>query len=286
MKTTTENQPQVPYIINTGNSSAVKPIVAGVLILGAAYGGYKIYQKYQKNQAEKNLDTPEGQIALQLKNVFDSTIVNDEDFRQVYLQVNNTNKDEVFKQYRLLTQRNLSDDIAKHIGKSTLTHSIKTEAINNKVGGVIKIDANENINWLISKGSKVNFTDPKKQIVLYPTTKGLLWNLTVSDLRPTFAKTNNVSIIDTIKATVIGRKDTMTVMAVMLLPYDGIKLATDWTKFFRPIVSTRKVFAIVRIEILDNKKNKKYFWVDARDLSTHSLKGLGNTPRCIGELAF
>ena len=284
MNPTNSNQPQVPYIINTGSSSAAKPIVIGALVLAAAYASYKGYQYYQKNQGEKNLDTPEGQIALQLKNVFDSTIVSDEDFRSVYLQVNNSNKDEVFKQYRMLTQRNLSDDIAKHIGKGALTHSIKTEAINNKVNGVIKIDADENINWLISKGSKVTFTDLTKQIYLYPTTKGLLWNLTANELRPTFAKANSVSIIDTIKATVTGRKDSMKVIDVMLLPYDGVKLATDWMKYFRPLVNTHKVFALVRIEILDNKKNKKYFWVDARDLSTKAvpLKGLGS----VSQLAF
>lgn len=284
MKPTTETPPQVPYIINTGGSSMAKPIVIGLLLVGGFFVGKKALKAYQERQGEKNLDTPEGQIALQLKNVFDSTIVSDDDFRSVYLQVNNSNKDEVFKQYRMLSGRNLSDDIAKHISKGTLTHSVKTEAINNKVNGVIKIDANENINWLISQGSKVTFTDPKKQVYLYPTTKGLLWNLTANDLRPTFAKVNNVSINDTIKATLIGRKDTMKVMAVMLLPYDGIKLATDWTKYFRPIVNTRKVFAIVRIEILDNKKNKKYFWVDARDLSTKAttLKGIGS----VSQLAY
>jgi hypothetical protein len=266
---TPTNTPQ-PYIINTGGSSSLKPILVFVGLGVASFFGYKAVKKYQENQAEKQLDTPEGQIAMQLKNVFEKFPVSDEDFRAVYLQVNSDNKDGVFKEYRLLTQRNLSDDIAKHIGKAALTHSVKTEAINSKKNGIIKIDANENINFLVVKGNKVVFTDPKP-VTLYSTTKGLLWNLTATDVR------GKISPFDAVKADVLNYKDKMIVDRTLLLPYDGIKLASDWTKYFRPLVNTHKVFAVVRVAILTKQKQQKYLWVDARDLSTYdSLKGLSS----------
>lgn len=251
-----------PYIINTGsNGGAIKSVVAliggGVLL----YFGNKAYKAYLERKGESNLDTPEGQIALQLKNVFDATIVSDEDFRRVYLQVNNSNKDAVFKEYRRLTQRNLSDDIAKHISTSTLTKSNKTEAINNKIDGVIKINSNDEIDFLVSPGSKVVFSNSLKATTMFATTKGLLWYLTATDVRP------NISALDKIKATVSGRKDVMIVKEVKILPYNGIKLATDWTKYFRPVVNTRKVFALVRVGIKNNKGKTLFLWVDARDLS-------------------
>lgn len=265
----TTNNPPMPYVINTGGSSAVKPIAYLLGISAALYFGNKAYIKWKERQAEQNIDTPEGQIALQLKNVFEATIVSDEDFRRVYLQVNNSNKDKVYREYENQTHRFLSDDIAKHIGKDTLTHSVKTEAINNKKNGVIKIDANENINFLIAKGSKVVFTDPKKAVTLYASTKGLLWNLTADEVRP------KINVFDTIKVNVINRKDVMTVDTTLLLPYNGVKLVTNWQKYFRPFVNTHKVFAVVRIAIKAKNGTFKYLWCDARDLSkVETLKGV------------
>lgn len=276
MKTSTPTQQ--PYIINTGGNSAIKPIVLGLLAVGGIYFGNKAFKAYQERQGEKNLDTPEGQIAMQLKNVFESTIVSDEDFRQVYLQVNSSNKDEVFKQYRLLTQRNLSDDIANRIGKTALTKAVKAEVINSKKDGVIKIDANEDVKFLIARGSKVVFTNPKMAVWLYATVRGIIWNLT----DPKFQ--GAISPFDKIKIQIINRKDVMTVDQVQILPYNGVKLASDWTKYFKPVVNTRKVFAVVRIGIKDSKGKVKYLWCDARDLSTvTTLKGI-SAPKCIGDL--
>jgi len=268
---TETNTPQ-PYIINTGGGGAVKPIVIGVLSLVGLYFGNKAYKNYQQNQAEKNLDTPEGQIALQLKNVFDSTIVSDEEFRKVYVQVNNSNKDAVFKQYRMLTSRNLSDDIANHIGADTLVKTTKTDAINSKKNGVIKINANEDIEFLVAKGSKVIFTDPSKAVTVYYSPLGLLWNLADKNFKP------QVREIDKIKVSIINRKDSFIVNKTLILPYNGVKLAEGWTKYFRQVVSTRKVFAIVQIAMKDSKGITRYPWVNAVDLSTtQTLKGIEDT---------
>lgn len=269
METPATTQPPMPYIINTGGGSAAKPIVLGVLAVAGIYFGNKAYKKWQERQAESNLDTPEGQIAMQLKNVFESTIVSDEDFRQVYLQVNSANKDAVFKQYRLLTQRNLSDDIANRIGKDTFTKSVKTEVINSKVDGLIKINANEDIEFLVAKGNKVKLTNPNKAITFYPFTEGLIWELTASELRKPMPEHKKIKFV------IPGGKAILEVKAVTLLPYDGAKFSKDWTKYFRPVVRTRKVFALVQVVLINAKKERKTLWADAREFSkVSSLKGI------------
>lgn len=258
---------QVPYIINAGSSSAAKPIVIGALIVGAAYFGKKAFDKYQEGKGEKATDTPEGAIALQLKNLFDKKIVSDEDFRMIYLGVNSSNKDEVFKIYKLLAQRNLSDDM-KRINTSTLTKSAKTEIINNKKDGVIKINTNDDIEFLIAKGSTVKITDLQKSVTFYGSPNGLLWYLTASDMRKI------ITASDKIKASIVGKNLSMIVDSTMILPYSGIKLTADWTKFFKPLTNTRKVFAIVRVKIQKADGKQLFLWVDARELSKITpLKG-------------
>jgi hypothetical protein len=269
--------PQMPYVINTGSSSAAKPIVIGVLAIAGVYFGSKAYKAYLERKGEGNLDTPEGMIAGQLKALFDQTIVSDEDFRKIYLQVNSSNKDEVYKIYRQIAHRNLSDDMVR-IGQGTLIKTAKTEVINSKANGVIKIDANEDIKFLVAKGSKVFFTNPKMAVWLYASPNSIIWNLTAVQFQP------KVSPYDKIKISVINRKDVLIVDQVKILPYEGAKLAEGWTKYFKPIVRTRQVFAIVRIGIKDNKGVIKYLWCDARDLSTATtLKGI-DAPKCIGQL--
>lgn len=278
METPAKNT-QIPYIINTGSSGVAKPIVIGVLVIAGSYFGNKAYKKYLEDKGEKSTDTPEGAIALQLKNLFDKTFVSDEDFRMIYLSVNADNKDEVFRIYKLLSQRNLSDDM-KRINTSTLVKSAKTEIINNKKEGVIKINANDDIEFLVAKGSAVKITDLQKAVTFYGSPKGLLWYLTASDMRPI------ISPGDKIKASIVGKNISMVVDSTMILPYSGIKLTADWTKYFKPLTNTRKVFAIVRVKIKKADGKTLFLWVDARELSKIvTLKGI-EAPKCIGALAY
>jgi hypothetical protein len=261
-----------PYIINTGNnSSAAKYLVIAAIVGGGLYFGKQAYDQYKKNKGEEELDTPAGQIAMQLKAVFDPMFPDKNEFKRVYVQVNNTNKDDVFKAYKLIAGRNLSDDMAK-LPPDVVSKAAKVEEINNKQDGVIRIDSGENIQFLVAKGSKVVITNPAKAVNLYATPKGLLWFMSAPESKPA------VSAYEKIKATVINRKDVHEVDAVQTLSYNGVKLATDWTKLFRPFVNTRKVYAIVRIKIKATDGSFKYLWIDARELSKPAgMKGLGIT---------
>lgn len=257
---------QPSTIVVSSGGGSTKTIVLGLLAVGGAFFGYKAFEKYKKNQSEKELDTEAGQIALQLKNVFDSTIVSAEDYRVVAIKINATNKDDVYKIYRGLTQRNLSDDISR-LPSGTLVRAAKTEAINNKPNGVIKIRGTDDIQFLVSKGSKVKFTDSNKAITLYANPKGLIYDLSDPKVKP------KISALDRIKVVVSKRKEILTVDGTLIFPYDGVKLAEDWTKYIRPIVATRKVFALVRVAV-KAQSGFKYLWVDARELSLASnLKG-------------
>jgi len=262
---------QTPYIINAGNnSSTAKWVVIALIAGGGLYYGKKYLDERKKNEGEEALDTPEGQIAMQLKTVFDSYIPSASAFKAAYVAVNSTNKDAVFKEYKRITGRWLSDDIAK-LPPDVVQKAAKVEEINNKQDGVIKISANEDIQFLVAKGSKVVFTNPAKATDLYATPKGMLWFMSAPESKPA------VSALEKIKATVINRRDVLEVDAVQTLPYAGVKLATDWTKMFRPFVKTKKVYAIVRVKIKATDGTFKYLWVDARELSkaASGVKGIG-----------
>ncbi len=271
MEDTKKPPAPAPYIINAGSSGIAKPLIIAGGLGVALYFGKQWWDQRQKNKGEQNLDTPEGQIAMQLKTVFDPYFPSVDAFKAAYVAVNNSNKDEVMKQYRLLSGRNLSDDIAR-LPPDVVKKAAKVEEINNKQDGVIRISASEDIQFMIAKGSKVVFTNPAKATDLYATPKGFLWFMAAPESKPV------VSTYEKIKATVVNRKDVLEVDAVQVLPYAGVKLATDWTKHFRPFVKTKKVYAIVRIKMKATDGTYKYLWVDARELSmapTASVKGLG-----------
>jgi hypothetical protein len=270
MKNSSIKQENLSGLVNFDLGGVVKPIAILVGIGGAVYLGKKQWDKYKESQAEKSLDTEEGRIALQLKNVFDATIVSDSDYKRVALQINSSNKDKVYSLYKALTQRNLSDDIAAHINTDTLMQTNKTEVINSKPNGVIRINANDDIEFLVTSGSKVRFTIPQKAVNVYAFPEGLLYDMADKDFKP------KISELQKVKATISNRTDVFTVTAVKILPYNGVKLAKDWTKYFRPVVSTRKVYAIVRFGLKDKAGKMRYMWCDARDLSlvtSSSLKG-------------
>lgn len=261
----TENQ---PTIVKSSNTGAGAYIFRGLLLLGTGYLGYKAFKQGQENSAEKQLDTEAGQIALQLKNLFDSFVVSDSDFRRIYAQVNSSNSDEVAKIYRRLSGRNLSDDIASKISSKSVSNAQKVFKYNSKAGGLFRIDENERIVFTVGAGDMIGFApNQKTPVKIYNIPFGII-----------LRELNSPALIENLKkdpktapATVsIDAKPSarqFRVVKTMELPFASVQRASGWQKHLR-FVKTRKVFAAVQILLGTNPKTKQpvYGWIDARDM--------------------
>lgn len=256
---------QQPIIVQAGGGgmSTVKVVGGLILLAGVAYFGKQWYDQRQKNSGEEDLDTPAGKIALQLKTVFDATIVDNAEYKRVALQITPELRDDVYKIYRKIALRNLSDDIAR-IKAGVQTLIVKQEIINTTVDTIINITPDDQIKFLVGKGSVVRFPPGEKNgIPLY------LNPINVAYGKPVFFMLKPSAL-------------QFLVSEVREVPFEGVKEVNDWTKFFRPVVKTRKVFAAVAIllPLKDAKGNKKVIklWADARlfrkGKGSNYLKGL------------
>ena len=239
---------QQPIIVQSGGGSLQnKLIVAGVLGVGAWFGIPKLIDYYKKGNAENKLDTPEGQIALQLKNVFDSTPVDDQLYKQVMQQVTPANSDQVRKIYQETTGRFLSDDEAKHINADTQVTAAKQNKINNTPGTLIKIE-NDTLSFTMGVGSLVRFPPGQKTgINLYLHAEDIATGATPAASLPPNSKLWKVS-------------------QVKLVPLTGIKLRKDWHVIFAPVTpfllleKTSKEFAAIQIGF-----GTTFLWANATD---------------------
>lgn len=272
-------QTQPTMIIKSGSGIGIGGALIGLAALAAlGYGGYKLIQQGKENSAEAKLDTPEGQIALQLKNVFDKWPVSDSDYKAAWLQVNATNKDEIFKIYRNLTGRNLSDDIASHVSSGAQAQATKTEKYNSKPGKLFSIDSGNNIKWEIAKGDKIRFAPGQvAPINVYTSPFGIILNdIKSPDLFNKLRK-DPKTVALTISISVKPTAKLYPVLAIKEIPYDGMKQADDNLKYLRPYIKVRKVFAAVQVLAGINATTKKpiIWWIDARDMVTfkQQIKG-------------
>lgn len=252
----------MPIIVNTGGGNGPLKIVAGLLGLGVlGVVGKKMYDTYQKNKGEANITSPAGSIALQLKNVFDSFPVSDADYKAVKLQVTPDLSPEVYKIYKQITGRNLSDDEANHINSGTQTTVAKQQAINSVPGTTIKVTPDDKIQFLIGKGNLImaNPGAPGKRIPLYAKPEDIA-----------NGKPFRMLDVSPLKLTVEATKE---------VPYQSYKTRAGWTKILLPLVKTRKVFAAIGFSIpLKGGKKTQTLWVDARTVLIHkanSVHGLG-----------
>jgi hypothetical protein len=241
-------------------------VVGGLVLAVGSYFGYQWYQQHQKNKGEEELDTPEGTIALQLKTIFDKTPVDDNAYRSASLQITPQNKDQVYKIYRRIALRNLSDDIANHITTTSQNTLVKQEKINNTSGGIIKISADDKIQFLISKGSIIRFEPGSKiPIPLYLSPNSIPY-----DGKPFYLlqPTAHQFLVSDIRE----------------VPFESAKVGKIWWIFGR-VVKTRQVFAAVQISLpLKDKSGNTTsiikLWSDARywrfGKGTNYLKGLGS----------
>ncbi len=257
-------------IIVKSPTSPVTYLFGAAAIGGALLFGYKFYKQQQEKAGEKELDTDAGRIALQLKNLFDSFVVNDADFRRIYTQVNNTNSDQVTKLYRQLTGRNLTDDIASKISSKSVSNAQKIVTYNSKPGGLFKIDENENIVFNIGRNDLIRFMPGQTTpIKAYARPQGIILRELNSNQLIENLKKDPKTAPATVSIDIKPSARVFKVVNTMQIPFESVQRASGWQKYLR-FVNTRKVFAAVEIITGVNKKTNKAItaWIDARDMVT------------------
>ncbi len=257
-------------IIVKSPTSPVTYLFGATAIGGALFFGYKFYKQQQEKAGEKELDTDAGRIALQLKNLFDSFVVNDADFRRIYTQVNNTNSDQVTKLYRQLTGRNLTDDIASKISSKSVSNAQKIVTYNSKPGGLFKIDENENIVFNIGRNDLIRFMPGQTTpIKAYARPQGIILRELNSNQLIENLKKDPKTAPATVSIDIKPSARVFKVVNTMQIPFESVQRASGWQKYLR-FVNTRKVFAAVEIITGVNKKTNKAItaWIDARDMVT------------------
>lgn len=274
-----------PIVVKTGGIGAGGAILSLLLIGGGSYAAYKLVNQRKKNSAEKELDSEAGQIALQLKNVFQSFPVSDSAFQSAWLQVNASNKAEVFRLYRNLTGRNLSDDISKRITPSAQARSTKVEQYNSKPGKLFSITGDNKIKFEVAKGDFIRFAPGQKTpIKAYNSPFGIILNEINNPELNKKLKSNPNTVAATVSISIKPSARLFKVEQTLEIPYEGIRKADGFFQAVRPFVNTRKVFAAIRILAGINPATKKpvYLWIDARDMVTSKqLKGLGNVLKVV-----
>src|ERR1700752_814048 len=140
-----------PVKIVSLSSENKQLLIKAAIGVGLFFWGKHLYEDWQKSQGESQTDTDAGQIALQLKNIFDNRPVDDAAYRQVMQNVNADNEDKVREIYKQETGRFLSDDEAEHITTSTQQTAAKQYKINNTAGTLISI-VNDEIKFNVSRG--------------------------------------------------------------------------------------------------------------------------------------
>lgn len=244
------------------SSDTTKTLLKAGGLVALYFVGKHLYENYQKAKGEEQLKTPEGQIAQQLKNIFDSFPVDDAAYKRVMQMVTTANEEKVRDIYKLLTGRFLSDDEAKHISASTQEGAAKQYKINNTPGTLISI-INDQIKFNVGAGSLIRFTPGQTTpISLYLNADDIAKGVPPVVVMPPNSKYWKVS-------------------DVKLVPLDGIKLRGDWKIIFTPILPlfavtrTHKEYAAVQIDI-SGGKGQTFAWANATDFRTQKgLSGIG-----------
>lgn len=255
-----------PTIIAMPSNNGLNPnkVIFGIVAAtGLVIVGKMAYDKLAKNSAEKDMDTPAGELALQLKTVFESFPVDDNEYRRVASQITPALKDEVYKLYRKVTLRNLSDDIATKIKAGAQATAAKQAAINSTTGTLITIDASDRIKFQVGPGSLIRFEPGSTASI------------------PLYYKPEDIASSDKVIYNLQPSAIQFLVKAVKEVPIEGMKVTEGWTKYFKPFTLTRKVYAAVQIQLKNKNGGYINLWADARlfrtGKGTNYLKGLGCT---------
>jgi len=239
-------------------------LVKAGLGIGLFFWGRHLYKNYLKSKGEAEINTPEGQIAQQLKNIFNAFPVDDAAYRRVMQLVNTNNNEKVRDLYKLLTGRFLTDDESKYINAAIQESAAKQYKINNTPGTLISI-INDQIKFNVGRGSLVRFAPGQTTpISLYLKAEDIAEGVKPAAVMPP----NSIY---------------WKVTDIKLVPIEGVKMRSDWKLIFAPIlplfavVRTRKEYAAVQID-LSGGQGKTLAWANATDFRTQkTLSGVEGT---------
>jgi len=226
--------------------------------VGLFFWGRHLYNNYLKSKGEAEINTPEGQIAVQLKNIFNAFPVDDAAYRRVMQLVTAANSEKVRDLYKFLTGRFLTDDESKHINANVQESAAKQYKINNTPGTLITI-VNDQIKFNVGRGSLVRFAPGQTTpISLYLKAEDIATGVKPAAVMPPNSKY-------------------WVVADIKLVPIEGLKMRSDWKVIFSPIVPlfavvrTRKEYAAVQID-LSGGQGKTFAWANATDFRTQKTQ--------------
>ena len=128
-------------------------------LLAYATGYFKNRQEDRnKSEGEKELDTPEGLAAQNLKAEFDKFgKINQQAFINIMSTIEPTKSDKVHYLYQKLTGRRLTDDRAKDVSTATEQRTKKVQQWNASEYATLHVVNNEIVYW-VAKGDRIRFT--------------------------------------------------------------------------------------------------------------------------------
>lgn len=263
------NTQQPVTIVNKSPVSPVTALVGLAATVLAFFGIKKLASQHGENIAEGELDTEAGRIASQFKVLFDQSYVKDADFRKINVQVNSSNKDDVYKIYRKLTQRNLSDDMTR-IDSNVVKATQKIEQYNSKPNGLFTIDASEKIKFEVGPGHLIRFAPGQTApIWVYSNPLGVaIHNQGNKSLIEYYSKHKDPKeVAKSVRVAMSPTSKMYKVAGLHLVPVNGIKPREGWTKILIPFVNTSQTYAVIQIGA--------NAYIDARDMIKHNaLVGL------------
>ena len=279
---------QAPIIIKSGGGGVAMPLTIGGLSLAAYFFILKpMLEQRSKNSAESD-NSPEGQIAIQLKTVFDKFPVSDKDYLLVAAQITPANKARVYELYRKLTGNNLSDEIANHITTGYQANATKVQGYNSKPGKLFSITPEGKVKFEVAPGDFIGFAKGQTSPI---TVYNALLGVSLNDFKsnPKYneiisaLKKNPKTIGLTVSVDIKPNANKYKVVETKTFAVNGIQPADDFWKVIRPYVKTAKTYAAVRILSGFTKEKKPiYAWVDGRDMvSLKALSGLGTIDKLI-----
>lgn len=284
------NAEQGTVIVEKGGGS---PFVLPLTLLGLGVAGYFIIPKILANHAETVAEgdtSPESQVANQFKSVFgpkdnSNWVVSDSDYQAAALLLTDQNKEKVYTIYKGLTDRNLSDDIAKHISSGVQSKAAKVQSYNSKKGKTFSVTPDNKVAFEIVAGDTITFNPGSTTpVTVYNNPMGVVINDIKDNQYYTKVlaqlKSNPKTVPITVSTQVTPSKKTFKVIATKTIPWSGIQAsAAEFEKIIRPYVKTQKTYAVIQILAGTQAKTNKpvYAWVDARDftLAKKGVKGIG-----------